>query len=141
MIPSSFLMDLPRGEMDVRRPETTRRVELDVEIDHLPEHDEPVFRHEEPRETAAGKFGAGLPHGPMVGLRTAAEMLGDGRRPQGVDPDVFRQGMVVLHPQYGIGKVVALGGSGSERTATIDFASAAGRQKMTLVGSGLRPVK
>jgi len=46
-----------------------------------------------------------------------------------------------LHPEYGIGKVVALGGSAGERTATIDFASAAGRKKLTLVGSELRPVK
>ena len=68
-------------------------------------------------------------------------MAGDGRQRAEIDPDVFRQGMVVLHPEYGIGKVVALGGSGGERTATIDFASAAGRKKLTLAGSALRPVK
>ncbi len=64
-----------------------------------------------------------------------------GRPRAGVNPDVFRQGMVVLHPEYGLGKIVALGGSGQERTATIDFASAAGRKKMTLAGSTLKPVK
>jgi DNA helicase-2/ATP-dependent DNA helicase PcrA len=123
-------MELPRGEMAVETPEATRV----VEIDELPPEDhEPIFRHDETRETAPAKFGSGL--------RTAAEMMGNGLRPEGIDPNVFRQGMVVLHPEYGIGKVVALGGSGGERTATIDFASAAGRKKLTLAGSGLRPVK
>ena len=69
---------------------------------------------------------------------------GDARRWQAagdVDPDLLWQGMVVLHPEYGLGKVVALGGSRGERTATIDFASAAGRKKLALAGSDLGPVK
>ena len=68
-------------------------------------------------------------------------MVGDNQRPEGIDPDLFRQGMVVLHPEYGIGKIAALGGSGSERTATVDFASAAGRKKLPLSENSLRPVK
>jgi DNA helicase-2/ATP-dependent DNA helicase PcrA len=140
VIPSSFLMDLPRGEMAVQQPETTRRVELDAENDHLSEHDEPVFRHDEPQEKTSLKCGPGV-LAQRVGLRVAADMFGDGRGPEGVDPDVFRQGMVVLHPDYGLGKVVALSGSGAERTATIDFASAAGRKKLPLAGTTLKPVK
>jgi hypothetical protein len=58
-----------------------------------------------------------------------------------VDPDVFRQGMVVLHSEFGLGKVVALGGSGDERTATVDFATGAGRKKLPLAGGVLKPVK
>ncbi len=150
VIPSSFLMELPRGEMAVQQPETTRVVEIDVENDDLPEHHEPVFRRDEPQETPLVTFGPGLPGGAgysrsgsakRVGLRVAADMVGDGQRRTDIDPDVFRQGMVVLHPEYGIGKVVALGGSGGERTATIDFPSAAGRKKLTLSGSDMRPVK
>ncbi len=133
VIPSSFLMDLPRGEMAVQGPETTRLVTIDEEVHDLPADHEPVFRHAEPQGSTPAKFSAGL--------RTAAEMLGGRQRCEDVDPDVFRQGMVVLHPEYGIGKVVALGGSGGERTATIDFALAAGRKKLTLAGSALRPVK
>ena len=106
---------------------------MDLEIDDLPPDDhEPVFRRDEPREVMPVKIGSGL--------RTAAEMVGGPQR-QSIDPDLFRQGMVVLHPDYGIGKVVALGGSGGERTATIDFASAAGRKKLPLSGCLLRPVK
>ena len=133
VVPSSFLMELPRGEMEVHQPETTRRVEIDAEAAHQAEHQEPVFRRDEPQRTAPAGLGPGL--------RTAAEMLGVGRPRGTIDPDVFRQGMVVLHPQYGIGKVVALGGSGDGRTATIDFAAAAGRKKLPLAGSELRPVK
>jgi DNA helicase II / ATP-dependent DNA helicase PcrA len=142
VIPSSFLMELPRGEMAVRQPEAARVVEMDAQVDatvddmHV-DH-EPVFRRDEPRESARAKFGPGLPG---ARLRTAAEMLGVGEAPQAVDPDDFRQGMVVLHPEYGLGKVVALGGSGGERTAMIDFATGAGRKKMALAGSSLRPVK
>ena len=130
VVPSSFLMELPRGEMAVESPERARVVEID---DLPPEDHEPVFRRDEPREAPPTKFGPAL--------RTAADMLGAGQRPQGIDPDVFRQGMVVLHPEHGIGKVVALGGSGGQRTATIDFASSAGRKKLALAGSALRPVK
>jgi DNA helicase-2/ATP-dependent DNA helicase PcrA len=138
VIPSSFLMDLPRGEMLLRQPETRRVVEIDPAFDteiHHELHDdhEPVFRREEPRSAAFAAVARGL--------RTAAEMANQGRPRPEVDPDVFRQGMVVLHPEFGLGKVVALGGSGGERTAMIDFASAAGRKKMTLAGSLLRPVK
>ena len=151
VIPSSFLMELPRAEMAVQQPETTRV----VEIEELPPDHEPVFRADDPREAAPARLGPGLPGGARgagtvypspacgsrAGLRVAAEMLADGQPREVVDPDVFRQGMVVLHPEYGLGKVIALGGSGRERTATIDFASAAGRKKMTLAGSELRPVK
>jgi DNA helicase-2/ATP-dependent DNA helicase PcrA len=142
VIPSSFLMELPRGEMAVQQPETARFVEIDEElggeIDNFPQDHGPVFRRDEPQEAAPATFGPGLPGSR---LRVAAEMVGDGQRRKAVDPDVFRQGMVVLHPQYGIGKIIALGGSGGERTAMIDFAAVAGRKKMTLAGSALRPVK
>jgi DNA helicase II / ATP-dependent DNA helicase PcrA len=128
VVPSSFLMELPRGEMAAQQPEAMRVLELDGRH----EDQEPVFHREERRASAPAPF--------VGGLRTAADMASNGQRTC-TDPDVFRQGMVVLHPNYGIGKVVALGGSGSERTATIDFASAAGRKKIALAGSELRPVK
>ena len=73
VIPSSFLMELPRGEMAVQQPDATRVVEIEPEIHTMPEcHesvDEPVFRRDEPRETAR------CPRPPTFGsgLRTAAE--------------------------------------------------------------------
>ena len=50
---------------------------------------------------------------------TAVEVLGtpdgaDATSSQApVDPDVFRVGMAVIHPQYGPGKVAALSGQGA----------------------------
>ena len=93
-------------------------------VDH-----EPVYRHDEPQEpTPLG--GAGLK--PAIAaetaaprrlgirskrprLQTAAEMLRQSDSRPAIDPDAFRQGMVVLHSEFGLGKVVALGGSGGER--------------------------
>ncbi len=154
-IPSSFLMELPRGEMEVRQPEGTRVVEIDdVPIDH-----EPVFRHDEPSGAGvppAMASGAGMPTSVAAGtaaprprvstanrprLQTAAEMLQQSDLRPAVDPDAFRQGMVVLHSEFGLGKVVALGGSDDERTATVDFAAGAGRKKVPLAGGMLKPVK
>jgi hypothetical protein len=48
--------------------------------------------------------------------------------------------MAVRHPEYGLGKIVALGGSGARRTATVNFASAAGQKKFVLEGCALRPL-
>ncbi len=49
--------------------------------------------------------------------------------------------MLVLHPEFGLGRIVALSGSGTERMATVDFSSRAGRKKLVLHASPLRPVK
>ena len=148
-------MELPRGEMDVCQPEAARV----VEIDDMPVDHEPVFRHDEPSgagvppaiaaETAAAQApaplgpDASLPRTGLAGLhlRTAAEMLCDGDARPCVDTDAFRQGMVVLHAEFGLGKVVALGGKGGERTATVDFASSAGRKKIAIAAGKLKPVR
>ena len=79
----------------------------------------------------------------LVGpLATAAEMLrSDSAELPRVSPDAFHQGMVVRHPEYGLGKVVALSGSGIKRSATVAFASHAGQKKFMLAQSQLRPTK
>jgi DNA helicase II / ATP-dependent DNA helicase PcrA len=56
-----------------------------------------------------------------------------------VPPDVFKQGMTVIHPEYGPGKIVALSGSGKNRRATIQFATV-GPKKIILAHSTVRPV-
>ena len=56
-----------------------------------------------------------------------------------VSPDVFQQGMTVMHPEYGPGKIVALSGAGKNRRATVQFPSA-GEKKIILIHSPLRPV-
>ncbi|HTU26980.1 MAG TPA: UvrD-helicase domain-containing protein [Pirellulales bacterium] len=56
-----------------------------------------------------------------------------------VSPDEFAQGMIVRHPEYGLGKIVALSGAGVRRVATVAFASSAGQKKFVLAQSQLRP--
>jgi hypothetical protein len=56
-------------------------------------------------------------------------------------PDDFAQGMLVRHPSHGLGRIVALSGSGAGRKATVDFASGSGRLKFVLASSPLRPVR
>lgn len=55
-------------------------------------------------------------------------------------PELFYQGMIVRHPEYGLGKIVALSGSGRYRTATVAFAIGVGQQKFILAHSPLVPV-
>jgi DNA helicase-2/ATP-dependent DNA helicase PcrA len=56
-----------------------------------------------------------------------------------IAPDEFFQGMVVQHPNYGLGKVTALSGAGPKRSATVTFASGAGERKFLLIHSQLSP--
>jgi DNA helicase II / ATP-dependent DNA helicase PcrA len=138
-VPSSFLMELPRSEMEVRFAVggTGAAVEPMFEEHGFGPQDafeeEPVFRVE-PRAAAAGPA-------PAVYLRTAAELANGGALSPAPSPDAFQHGMLVRHPEYGLGRIVALSGSGVERKATVDFASAAGRKKFLLGASPLRPVK
>ena len=85
-------------------------------------------------------FPASLAKHPEMRLTTAAEMaVGSASAP--VSPDVFHHGMLVRHPSYGLGRIVALSGSGAGRKATVDFSSAVGRMKFVLSKSPLRPVR
>jgi len=76
-----------------------------------------------------------------VQLTTAAELAGGGTPSPPVSPDTFRQGMVVRHPEYGVGHIVALSGAGSGRKATVDFPVPVGRRKFVLADSPIRPLK
>jgi DNA helicase-2/ATP-dependent DNA helicase PcrA len=79
---------------------------------------------------------------PLAPLTTAAELQRTKKRdaPQ-VEPEAFHQGMVVRHPEYGLGKIIALGGAGAARKATVLFASEAGEKNFVLAKSPLRPAK
>ncbi|HEY4310411.1 MAG TPA: UvrD-helicase domain-containing protein [Pirellulales bacterium] len=75
-------------------------------------------------------------------LQTAAELLADAAPlSPSLAPDAFFQGMLVRHPEYGLGKVVALSGSGLRRTATVAFIAGAGQKKFVVSQSALRPAK
>lgn len=74
-------------------------------------------------------------------LRTAAELAKGMSQPEAPSgADVFSQGMEVMHPEYGLGKIVALSGIGVRRIATVSFSSA-GEKKFILHQSPLKPIK
>jgi DNA helicase-2/ATP-dependent DNA helicase PcrA len=56
-------------------------------------------------------------------------------------PDSFHHGMLVRHPDYGLGKILALSGTGVKRTATVAFAQGAGEKRFILAHSKLQPAK
>jgi len=127
-VPSRFLMELPRGEMEVRDlTAATPQVE--------------PFYHAPPVTPAAAVAAGGSPATTSrLRLTTAAELAHGGPLPP-TAPDQFHQGMVVRHPHYGLGRVVALSGSGRERKATVHFGSRVGQKKFVIAQSPLRPVK
>jgi DNA helicase-2/ATP-dependent DNA helicase PcrA len=126
-IPSHFLMELPREEMELQS-----FAEADAGVLE-PTYQEPVLSR------------AGVPPQPPIAagvqLTTAAELAAGGRPAPPVSPDSFHQGMLVRHPRYGLGRIVALSGTGDGRKATIDFPRPTGRKKFVLASSPLRPVK
>jgi DNA helicase-2/ATP-dependent DNA helicase PcrA len=71
---------------------------------------------------------------------TAAEMADADVDAPACSPDAFRQGMIVVHPQYGLGKIVSLGGRGTKRSATVQFTSENATRSFRLAYSPLRPV-
>ncbi len=106
VIPSPFLMELPRDEMTVSEPISSASfagndgsVEGDWQDD---------FAHEDP---ASVDF-----------LTTAEEMLetqaGQARR---YPPQFFQKGIVVEHPEYGAGKIIHVSGNDEKRTVRVRF--------------------
>lgn len=146
-VPSCFLMELPRDEMDVSdvgdfmtltRP--ADGIDAPVEFDEFYNQDEAIATHSHSSSDTSVDA--------AMSLQTAAEMVTDDANPESdadakpkgsIDPDRFALGMTVMHPEYGPGKVAALSGSGSKRTGTINFATA-GQKKFVLAFSGLVPV-
>ena len=56
------------------------------------------------------------------------------------ETDVFHQGLLVAHPEYGVGEIVALSGAGMYRSATVRFHHSGEERKFVLSKSPLRPV-
>ncbi len=125
-VPSSFLMELPRAEMEVQfavslSPVFGRGVESEGEDVHE-EYEEPVYRRTE-------------------AVEGTADWTSIGSHPEPISPDLFTQGMKVEHPQYGIGEIVALSGAGPARQATVDFPAPTGRMRLLIACCPLQPAK
>jgi DNA helicase-2/ATP-dependent DNA helicase PcrA len=152
-IPSKFLLELPFDEIDATEGSwSTEEVTSSEEAWDEPAHDmdemqahvedavwsppEILDRETDGRPRGVSKIGKLR----IPTVTTAAEMAATSPTGTGVSPELFHQGMVVLHPEYGLGRIIALSGSGLRRTATVSFASA-GEKKFVLAQSALRPMK
>ena len=160
-IPSSFLMEMPRGEMEMLGSGDSfdeAAFEPWDEPDDDDGDDSWDFQIEDATvesvansnsvpalsiaaasiTTAAAlerlSATAGLPSNALEALSKPEPAL-----PR-VSPDAFKQGMTVTHPEYGPGKIVALSGSGKGRRATIQFATV-GPKKIILAHSAVRPAR
>ncbi|WP_145246423.1 ATP-dependent helicase [Aeoliella mucimassa] len=138
-IPSKFLMEMPRHELQMGEADN---IDLSFDVDEYdgydeePDYDEQVFELDHGPEHDKPKPPVSLP-----AMQTAAQLDAGGTNPKPhkrVSPDVFVQGMTVVHPEFGPGKIIALGGSGAGRKATVQFAMA-GERKFVLAHSPLRP--
>ena len=110
-------MELPVAEMDVQ--DFSWAAPVNWPQDHVDEiHDTSERDDEETVIDPVSASPAAVSNG--VRLMTAAELsvVATGIRREGeapaepatlaaVDPDVFHHGMVVRHPQYGLGKIIA----------------------------------
>jgi DNA helicase-2/ATP-dependent DNA helicase PcrA len=72
-----------------------------------------------------------------VRLMTAAE-LGGGSAPSS-DLAAFRPGVTVLHPEYGLGRIVRIDGAGPDRKGTVAF-TLAGEKTFVLAKAPLRRI-
>lgn len=154
-IPSSFLMELPRDEMDSREAQAANSWELegwapsseesfcDAGPDDALLFEEAAggpdtYSQEEPTPPAASSIQPDQ-------IQTASS-LEEHQEPNGpkkpklasISPDAFRLGMAVVHPEHGPGKVITLSGSGNGRRATVLF-PLAGEKRFVLAFSPLRP--
>jgi DNA helicase-2/ATP-dependent DNA helicase PcrA len=152
-IPSSFLMEMPRGELTMIDESGVFDHGHDtwdehVHVDEI--HDSNDAAAEwviESVTVESPDSGGGTAFSVSAAAITTAAALAEepdadsaAEKLPRVSPDVFQQGMAVLHPEYGPGKIVALAGSGKNRRATIQFATV-GQKKIILVHSSLRPAR
>jgi DNA helicase-2/ATP-dependent DNA helicase PcrA len=144
-IPSSFLMELPRDEMEVHEPRrfapaayaADEHHETDA-FDGWDECADEGFEELPTIDVAESSAGAT----PLPRVMTASEMLGQPDGPAArVSPDEFAHGMLVSHPEHGLGKIVALSGSGEKRAATIQFFDTTRSRSYRLQHCPLQPAK
>ncbi|HET6880654.1 MAG TPA: UvrD-helicase domain-containing protein [Pirellulales bacterium] len=147
-IPSKFLLELPFDELEATEAvwadpagvptsdEWGDHEAADDGVEIHAHHEEAVWEPDTGEQIAAeAKSRVRIP-----ALTTAAQLASSVSGASGLSPEVFYQGMVVLHPEYGLGKIIALSGSGLRRTATVSFATS-GQRKFVLAQSALQPVK
>ncbi len=124
-IPSRFLSELPEEPMIVRDLSGNESLSLPI-----------GWRRPEPRP-APVSASTSAPR--EFRLTTAAELAGASAPVSGDHLSAFRPGVSVLHPQYGLGRIIAIDGAGPNRKGRIAF-TLGGERTFILAKSPLRLV-
>ncbi len=147
-VPSQFLLELPREELDM-----TELLFADASWDAEQHadggiHDASGEMGDDSRSRSSAASDMEFAPPPQsFRLTTAAAMVEPAASATAaiakpaIPPEAFQQGMVVRHPDYGLGKITAIDGQGAKRAATVLFASAAGEKRFYLIHSRLAPAK
>jgi DNA helicase-2/ATP-dependent DNA helicase PcrA len=146
-VPSSFLMELPRSEMQLSDSVGSRRTTPDWEEGFEPgtrdideaEVSQVAGDDDYSQDEVPASSKKSTPSPLTAGLITAADLAK--REANRVSPNAFRHGMTVEHPQYGSGTIIALSGNGPKRTATVRFRRDNEERKFRLIFSDLVPVE
>ncbi|MFO0954479.1 MAG: UvrD-helicase domain-containing protein [Isosphaeraceae bacterium] len=136
-IPSQFLRELPEDVMEVRDVSGGMGIAGTPSWPSRVASSTPSFApRPKPRPVAPAAPGGG-----GFRLTTAAALAGGSGGASGppADLSVFRPGMMVVHPSYGIGRLTAVEGAGPDRKARVHF-TVGGERVFVLAKSPLRPV-
>lgn len=151
-IPSSFLMELPRGEMiwcDLSEPDPLpidhdpgqfddysqlsgrwdedafSQEVIEPDDEHHPDHDaglDSTVEFDEACQLSPDEMPAKVLRRLRGSLKTASQMENLAIQAKQSD-GAFVVGRIVSHPKYGSGRIVAASGLGPKRTITVDFFS------------------
>jgi DNA helicase-2/ATP-dependent DNA helicase PcrA len=155
-IPSQFLMELPREEMQYDEPasfsfeDQADQLAGDSEFDEFNESGydaidepararkgQPVWSDDDFVQDAPEPF----PDTAESTLVTAAELAE--KRPGGArkySPHVFQRGMLVTHPEYGTGKILSVSGTGVKRRVRVCFEQENDARSFLVAHSPLEPL-
>ena len=131
-------MELPREKMTIIEPQNSFGTSFDEfnqesDDDDWFSTDDTVHVHTEPSEYQKAET-------PLI--QTASEMFSQDEATsepvKRFPPELFQLEMLITHPEYGAGKIIALSGQGKKRTATVEFFSGE-EKKFRLAQSPLQP--
>jgi DNA helicase-2/ATP-dependent DNA helicase PcrA len=155
---SQFLMELPHEKMQVFGKLHYRSADFEIDRDWCQDAD---FDADDEVYTLDGNDSHSTNHGESdegsrqacsnersaarrtmpAGLHTASAMAGETNTDSGsANPQDFVSGILVSHPEYGVGKVVKASGAGKNRTVNVRFVGPAGEKSFRVAFSPLRPV-
>jgi DNA helicase-2/ATP-dependent DNA helicase PcrA len=152
-VPSAFLFELPLDEMEVV-DRSLSAFQPGVDTGGADDFDPSSWDAPGPktaRPDSDEEESVPSRPGVLLRLRTAAELASGTDAPTraasatagepAFPAAAFRAGMAVRHPEYGLGKIVAVSGQGSQRIATVAFAADARQRKFVLQRSPLAPIQ